>query len=387
MLWKDSQGSCDEMKTRIKCPKCGLEVPYDSKVWRCPRCSSALKIDYEVLESGFKKEKLITRCSTMWRYKELIPIKDRNVISLGEGFTGLMRAKFVKDVYIKMEYLSPSGSFKDRGSSVAITHAREVKAKNVVEDSSGNAGSSVALYSSAAHMKCKIYVPKDAPENKKSLIGLLGAEMIEAQSRGEAQRLATSLLNESEYYIGHLWNPFFIEGMKTIAFETAEQLNWGVPDYAIVPIASGSLLLGLHKGFRDLLEIGLTDSIPIMIGVQAEGFAPVYENLINSKVKWERKSLLADALRVSEPPRLNEIIDVLKKEKGEIVVVNDEDIIKSLMIAIKNGFFIEPSSATAIAAYQHLLSEGFFRRGEKILIPLTGSGFKAMEIFHMLKMI
>lgn len=376
------------MNIRITCSSCGLEIPYQSGNWRCPRCSSTLKIDYVVSESGFRKEKLSGRSLTMWRYRELIPIRSENIISLGEGYTKIVKAGFLEEPHVnfKLDYLSPSGSFKDRGSSVAITHAKEIGAEAIVEDSSGNAGSSISLYSSAAGLKSRIYVPKDAPENKRDFMRLFGAEVMETQSREKAFQLAVSFLSEGEYYVGHLWNPFYIEGMKTMAFECVEQLNWSSPDYVITPVASGTLLLGLYKGFNEFMDLGLTDKVPVIIGVQAEGYAPIYESFTGVKMKWAGKSLLADALRVCNPPRLREIVDALRRSGGKMIVVNDGEILESLKIGFKKGFFIEPSSATAIAAYKRFLEEGFFRKGEKILIPLTGSGFKAMDKLRTLKL-
>ncbi|RLG58515.1 threonine synthase, partial [Candidatus Geothermarchaeota archaeon] len=249
-------------------------MPFDSRSWSCPKCGAPLKIELNLDKIAFKKSSLVNRVRSIWRYKELIPVKTKDVVSLGEGFTKIIRRRvFGALTYLKLEYLSPSGSFKDRGSSVAVTHAREIGAKTLVEDSSGNAGSSVALYALSAGLKARIYVPKDAPENKRMIIRIFGAQVVECRSREEASSRAVHELRRDDYYIGHLWNPFFIEGMKTMAFEIAEQFKWERVDCIIAPIASGSLVLGLFKGFKELEVLGLINDLPSLVGVQAEGWA------------------------------------------------------------------------------------------------------------------
>lgn len=195
---------------------------------------------------------------------------------------------------MKLEYLNPTGSFKDRGgSAVAVSKAVELGAKLVIEDSSGNAGISVAAYAAATGIRARIYVPRDAPEGKKSLIRSLGAELIEAPSRAEAGRMAIESLRDGEAYLGHTWNPWFLQGTKTMAYELLDQLGH-VPDAVVLPVSAGTLLLGLWIGFNELRSIGLVSRVPRLYAVQPQGFASLYEKIHGSTAGEPTR--IADAL-------------------------------------------------------------------------------------------
>lgn len=366
------------LEVSIVCLNCGAEYGYESFPWRCVNCESPLSVSFNSMGSGFKRSVLTHRVKNMWRYKELIPVKSSTPVSLSEGFTPIASKRIdgVK-VYFKLEYLSPSGSFKDRGSSVTITQALDSKAKRVTEDSSGNAGASIALYSSVAGLRARIYVPRDAPEGKKELIRLLGAEVVEAESREDAFRRAVEELKSGDRYVGHLWNPFFVEGVKTMAYESIEQLGWRVTDYLIAPMSGGSILLGFQRGLSEFDELGYVDGECTLIGVQAAGYSPIHDR-IHGEPEVRVRSVLADALRVLNPPRLKELIELFRG-RNRVVVVGDEEIKVALKELIRMGFLVEPSSATAYSAFKKLVDEGFIKAGEEALIPLTGSGLKMID--------
>jgi len=360
------------MEWLLLCASCGRRYPLLSKNWRCS-CGSPLTVKWEE-PPLFKVE---AREHSLWRYHPLLPASFHRRISLGEGLTPTVRAEFDKvAVLAKLEYLNPTGSFKDRGASLAISHALEVGARCVVEDSSGNAGAAIAAYASAAGLKARIYVPQDAPQYKKNLISAFQADIIEKQSRSEAAQAAIAELGKDDLYVGHLWNPFFIEGTKTIAFELYEQIE-KPPNVIIAPTAAGTLLLGLYKGFNELIELGLVDKFPRLYAVQAAEVAPLYE-AIHRKPPPRAASSLADGLRVSNPPHLKEMVHAITSTHGGVCTVDNSQIQKALKTLHRKGFLIEPTSATALAALWKLEESGEIAHGERILLMLTGSGLKAL---------
>ncbi len=253
---------------------------------------------------------------------------------------------------------------------------QELNINTIAEDSSGNAGLSAAFYARAHGMKAYIYVPQDAPEGKIALIRLSGAYLVTCRDREEAAIKAMHAEREYIAYVGHLWNPYFIEGTKTIAYELYEQMQGDVVDVAFVPVASGTLLLGLYKGFKELREQGLIDHVPRIIAVQGASCAPVYEILKGAKIYGV--SALADGLRVRRPPRLHQIIAAIKDTEGDCIVVDDSLIRGALKDMLSMGFLVEPTSATVLAALSMALEQGLVDRDELVFLPLTGSGLKVV---------
>ena len=362
------------MQYRMKCPRCGSEMDPDPRLTRCPRCGSPLTIRLV----GGEPEAL--RGRGVWRYRGLMPrpLKEMEPVSLGEGGTPLLERRISGvNAWLKLEYLNPLGSFKDRGVSVAATIARGMGYKVLVEDSSGNTGLSTAGYAAAAGMYARIYVPRDAPEGKKRLVRLLGARLVKAPSRSEAARLAEEELGSEEYHVAHTWNPWFIEGTVTVAYEVAEEK--GLPDAVVVPVASGTLLLGIHQGFARMEILGMVnDDHPRIIAVQAAGTTPLYERLHGHRPPGH--SRLVDALRVPDPPRLAEIAGAIEDTGGDVVVVDDQMVSRAIRSLLSMGLVVEPTSATVFAALEEALEQGLIDKGETVLVPLTGTGFKTLDI-------
>ena len=360
----------EDKKISLKCSKCQSIYPENYLNWKCEKCGSPLEIIFEIEE---KSRQLINfEDYSMWRYERFMAVRNESKVTLGEGWTPIIEKEiFGIKVALKLEFLNPTGSFKDRGASTVISRAVQSGVKRIVEDSSGNAGLAISAYASAAKIKAKIYVPIKASKAKKKLIQILGAQLIETKNRAEAFIKAVNELEENDYYVGHSWNPFFIEGVKTIAYEIAEQYNWKIPKTIIVPTGNGTLLLGLYKGFKELNSYGFIDEIPRLIAVQVSGYTPLYE-AIYGKRDWNRKSRLADGIKISNPPRINEMKNAIINTNGDVIVVNDDEIIHSLKVLLKMGLIVEPTSATAIAALLKMKSD----IEDNICIPLTGSGIK-----------
>ncbi len=365
------------MVLRLKCSSCGhsFMVVAGSTSWFCPKCGGLPEADYS--------PEWRPKGHGLARYSASLPLTPK--ISLGEGSTPLvLRRVHGVNVYFKLEYLNPSGSFKDRGTALALTHAVEVGASKVVEDTSGNTGISVATYAAAYGIKAVIVVPRTAPEGKKELLRTLGVDVIEAPSRGDAARVAPRIAGEVRgLHVGHTVNPLYIEGAKTLAYEAYEQGFRG--NEVITPVGSGGLALGTFKGFRELVKWGLLNSLPRLHVVEDSSLTRVDAPV---KIGWGRgeEGGGADALLVPEPPRIKEVADATVVSKGSSVAVNLKELKEALKELYGMGFIVEPTSAAPFAALKLLIEEGVIDEGSDVLIPLTGSGLKVLTtVSKMLK--
>jgi len=285
-------------------------------------------------------------------------------------------------LWFKLEYLNPSGSFKDRGTSLAIALAYELGYQEVVEDTSGNTGISVAAYASLYGLKATVVMPSYAPQGKKVLIKAFGGRILETPTRGDAADKVLELLHEDNvFYVAHTWNPLYIEGAKTIAFEVFEE---GFREGCVVaPVGSGGLFLGIARGFEELVHYGMLSSVPRMVAVQGVSVAPLYKEVYGREPP-RGDSSLADGIMVPKPPRLREIADTVKKFKGCVLLVDNNDIKRGLKELLRMGFVVEPTSAAPFAALTKAVEEGCVDKGEDVLIPLTGSGLKMLDLIGVL---
>jgi len=351
----------------IICSKCG-ERAEEFTQWKCKSCASPLKFEVNL---PFDKRRIKYYYNSLWRFKDyLYPSK---IVSLGEGNTPLI--KFNKDCYLKLDYLNPTGSFKDRGASCMISFLyKKIKDKTLVEDSSGNAGASIACYSSKAKIKCKIFVPEDISPQKEKQIRVFNAKLIKVRaSREEIMEKAIEESSKKDhFYASHVWSPFFLLGNTTIAFELLNYLE--EIDRIFLPVSAGTLLLGLIYGLEKLLKDGVIYKYPKVIACQVEKVSPLYHALKGLPYNPPKKvKTIADALISTKPVRLREMVDALKRIDGDCVIANDEEILKAQRDLAKGGFFVEPSSALAFACYKKLKVYG------KNIIILTGHGLKTYK--------
>lgn len=367
------------MREEVVCYFCGrLLQPFVE--WRCPSCGGPGEL---VHETEFKPSKIKKNIHSMWRYREMLPPSMRSsILTLGEGLTPVCRA-ISPNIFMKLEYTAPTGSFKDRGSAALFTSLRNLvkDVKGVCEDSSGNAGASIAAYSAAAGLVCRVHCGENITVEKALQVRAYGAELVVVKGSREdvSEAAQRDAVERGLVYVGHAWSPYFIEGMKTVAYEIAEQSRWDLPDRVYLPVSAGTLLLGLVKGFRDLLEAGLIDRIPKLTAVQTTYRPPLYEAFKGVKLgKRGEKPSIADALTLENPPRLRQMVEELKAVGGDVDVVSDEDIRKALKQLGLSGVYAEPSAAVAYAAIRNRLDELLYS-GEKVLVIVTGFGCKAMQ--------
>jgi len=350
------------------CKQCGFRESVRKYYWRCPKCGAPLDVEYEGSWNP--------RGKGLARYASSLPVSPTK--TLGEGLTPIVKMKINKiKIWFKLEYLNPTGSFKDRGASLSLYFAKKLGYKTAVEDTSGNTGIAVTAYANLYDLKSIIYMPKQAPKGKKNLVKILGGEVIEAPSRAEASKMVLEKIKEpGVFYVAHIWSPLFIEGNKTIAYEAFEQgFKHGV---LAVPIGSGGLLLGVYRGYKDLFNWGLVKEIPFILGIQGCSVQPVYTAIYGKPLECG-ESTLADGIMVSNPPRVKEVVDVIKRY-GNIVLVNNDEIIKALKILYKHGLIVEPTSAAVLAGILKALDYGIIDPGDNVLALLTGSGLKTHDI-------
>ncbi|MEM1545435.1 MAG: pyridoxal-phosphate dependent enzyme [Candidatus Methanomethylicia archaeon] len=362
------------MEYTVKCSRCGRERR-DYREWRC-ECNAPFNV---VLEGDFYIEGIDNKNYTVWRYRRFYPyIKENSIISLGEGFTPLVRVE--NNLWFKLDFLMPTGSYKDRGSSILVSGLlsdfKEVR--GVSEDSSGNAGASIAAYCAKAGLKAKIFVPEKASGPKLLQIGKYGAEVYIVKGKRENVSIAAQNVKDGFIYVGHIWHPYFKDGVRTLAYEVAEQMEWRMFDKIFLPVSAGTLLLGLINGFIHLLNSGVINTIPKIIACQTSQVSPLYHKIKGIKyTPPERILSVADALVSTNPPLLEEMFVKIKEIDGDAVIVDEDEIIHAHNVLAKRGFYVEPSSAVAYAAYLKYLKEKELSKTEKTLIILTGSGFKS----------
>ena len=360
------------------CYSCSTKYDLNDKRWRCD-CGGILDIEFK---SSLDISRINGRKSDIWRYREALPIdNDIEIISFGEGYTPLLPIPFNgREILFKQDHLFPTGSYKDRGAAVMINKLKQLGIKHVVEDSSGNAGASIAAYCARAGIACDIFVPDSTPAGKLKQIAAYGAKIHEIPGGRKAAAKA-ALENASEYYYAsHCWNPFFIQGTKTFAYEICEQLGWKAPDTVIVPVGNGTILLGAYMGFKDLLYDGIIERLPRLIAIQAASCAPLYEAFANSSEiapDYKGRPTIAEGIAIASPIRGAQIIEAVKNTDGNFIAVGDDDILAALKLIHAQGYYIEPTSAATVAGVMKYITSGY--SNELIVSTFTGHGLKKSD--------
>ena len=367
------------MIATYRCPTCGRDYAADRPLWRCD-CGSHLNL---APGPGLTRGQIAVGEASLWRYAAALALRGSPSISLGEGWTPLVerdwhgvRARF------KLESQMPTGSFKDRGTAVMINHLLEMNIGPIHEDSSGNAGASIATYAAVAGIPCRIYVPEAAPRAKLVQIAVSGADVRAIHgSRQEVSEAALAAVGDS-FYASHNWQPFFIEGTKTLAFELWEQSGFAVPDNILVPTGYGSNILGLDRGFDELERTGEIAARPRLFAVQAANcaaFAAAWEAGAERFVPFAASPTIADGIAAPKPIRMAEVLGALRRSRGGIVTVAEREIAPAVAEFGRLGLFVEPTAATAGAALTSLIGNGMIGPDQRTVVVLTGSGLKASE--------
>jgi threonine synthase len=291
----------------------------------------------------------------------------------------------LSNVIVKLDFLNPTGSFKDRGCAVNVSKLRELKVTAAMDDSSGNAGASLAGYCAAAGIDCTLYVPAGAPKEKLLQAELYGASVVKVPgtrtdvAKAAEERWKTSGL----YYASHNLSPFFFEGMKTLAYEICEDLNWRTPDHVVFPVGGGALMAGAWKGFKELLEINWISQLPKLHCVQSDACAPIveaYRKGGREVTPVKEMETVAGGIRISNPRRGAQVLESIRESHGEAVSVNDAMILRhQVRLARSEGVFAEPTSCAALAGLEKLHEMGVIQTSDRVIVPLTGFGLKDTE--------
>ena len=332
---------------------------------------------------GLRREAIDTGERSIWRYAQAIAVQRSDAVSLGEGCTPLLSRNWQGvPVQFKLEFMMPTGSFKDRGMTVMVSYLKSRGIEHVLEDSSGNAGASLSAYAAAAGMRCRILVPETASYPKIAQIAACGADVVTV--RGSRQDVADAALRMSSeiFYASHNWQPFFVEGTKTLAYELWESLGFRAPDNVITPLGYGSNVLGLERGFDELLRNGEITKMPRIFGVQAANCAPCHATWQSGgevPVPVTVTPTVAEGIASSQPTRLREVVRAVRRSAGAIAAVSEEEIVSALGALARMGFYVEPTCAAAGAGLTQLLASGTIRSDETTVMVLTGSGLKSSE--------
>lgn len=360
----------------LRCSRCGREYGRDTVAWRC-ECGGLFGLAHEI---RFDPASLVGTQLTLWRYRAMLPeVDDGHLTTLGEGGTPLIATRLGdKTVLCKLEFLAPTGSFKDRGSAVLVSVLHSLGISEVVEDSSGNAAASLAAYCARAGMKARIFVPAHASPAKLAQIVIYGAELVKVEGARENSSVAAqAAAARGSYYASHNYNPFFVEGAKTFAYELWEQLG-RVPDNVIVPLGNGSLLMGAYRGFGDLRRAGLIDRMPRLFAVQARACAPIWEAYRHGRddvAPVPSGETAAEGIRIASPVRGWQVLQAVRESKGAVVAVDEEEITNGRETLARQGLYVEPTAATCAAALTQLGQ--LLPAGESTVLALTGSGLKS----------
>lgn len=366
----------------FSCSACGREYPIETLEFRC-MCGGSFKLNWasKPIPISFLRE----RETSIWRYRESLPImEDGNIVSLGEGLTPLIPFLYrnLERVLIKLDYVCPTGSFKDRGSSVLISKLKELGISSCVADSSGNAGASVAAYAAKAGIECLIYCPAHVSEGKLVQIRAYGAQLTKIP--GTRAETATAVQEQAKktYYASQNWNPLFLEGVKTLAFEICEQLDWKVPDAVLCPTGYGGIYIGLYRGFKELVDQGIVNRIPRLIGIQSKAISPIYQAFCRKATDVDEVSpeiTLAEGIGCVRPIKGKEILEIARLTRGGFEIVSEREISEGWKELNRQGIYVEPTSAVVVKAIDRLVHKGLLNREENIVLILTGSGLKATE--------
>jgi threonine synthase len=377
----------------IRCIGCGGEFEGDTIIYSCPKCGDLLEIGYDFgsIGEGLKGLDWASRPPSVWRYRELLPLGPRvEPITLGEGGTSLHRCPRLgekadaKRLMVKNEGENPTGSFKDRGMTVGMTKALELGKRWVACASTGNTSASLAAYAARAGMRCTVLVPRGGVAYGKMAQAIAhGAEIVEVEGNfDEALRLVVELATRTpELYLMNSVNPYRLEGQKTLAFELFDQLGGRAPDCVVVPVGNAGNISAIWKGFRELEASGLLEPpLPRMIGIQAEGAAPIVEAFKSGSDAIdpiEKPSTVATAIRIGRPASWKKALRAVRESGGLMEEVSDEEILSAQrLLAAEEGIFVEPASASSIAGLMKLREAGEISKEEAIVCVATGHGLK-----------
>jgi len=386
----------------LRCRECGRGYPAEA-LHVCEFCFGPLEVDYDydAITAVISREKIAAGPPTIWRYSDLLPAGGSSgaagapggPVDLGAGFTPLVRADRLAselglgELWLKNDTLNPTGSFKDRVVSVALTRARELGFKLAACASTGNLANSVAAHAARAGMDSVVFIPHDLEPAKVVTTAVYGGKLIAVEGTyDDVNRLCSELTADHPTwaFVNVNIRPYYAEGSKTLAYEVVEQLGWEVPDHVVVPIASGSQLVKIHKGFAELHRVGLLDEEPQVriSGAQATGCSPVATAFAEGTdhVRPQKPNTIAKSLAIGNPADGWYALDVVRSTGGAVGSVSDDEIVEGIrLLARTEGIFAETAGGVTVATLAKLAQEGVVRPDERVVAYITGLGLKTID--------
>jgi threonine synthase len=381
----------------LQCTACTHRFNPDQVHTVCPDCGKVLFARYDIQSASKSMSRDFNRCPpTMWRYRELMPVREQtNVVSLGEGMTPLLRATRLgraygfEGLFIKEEGLNPTGTFKARGMSVAVSRAKELGVRHIAAPSAGNAAGALAAYGAAGGIETWVFMPADAPEINKLESSICGAKvyLVDGLISDAAKVVRQASAGREWFDLSTLREPYRVEGKKTMGFELGEQFDWRLPDAIIYPTGGGAGLIGMWKAFDELEQLGwIGKERPRMISVQAAGCAPIVRALRNGQSEsqpWQNATTIAAGLRVPHAFADYLILHIIRESGGTAIAVSDSEILECVReVASLEGLFMCPEGAATVAAFKHLAAQRYLRPEQRVVLFNTGSGLKYANLLR-----
>ncbi len=373
------------MSFDLVCVECSRH--HDASKYRttCNECGNLLRVDYDT--PATVEARVLPGANGIARYLPMLPVQDQaNLVTMGEGDTPVVslthtgQALDIDAVYAKLEYMNPTGSFKDRGNAVQVSVLKETGVQRAAEIGGGNTGHSLAAYCARAGITFVAFAFEGEDNRKVQAIRQTGAEMhwVDGDRRAAAAAMDAFCSDSDTLNLAYQLNAYFIEGNKTMAYEIAEQMD-PLPDNIIIAVGNGSQLLGMWWAFKEMLQDGRVQRIPRLHAVQSEAYQPLASAFQGHD--WSPSlpgpETVAIGIKISSPPRLQELVEACRETGGESLAVSDSEIVEwQRRLSRMEGLFVEPTSATVLAAAERLRAQGAITSSESVLFPLTGFGFK-----------
>ena len=379
----------------LRCTDCGHAYPAEA-LHVCDRCFAPLEVvyDFEAARREVSPESIAAGPPSLWRYSALLPANPEGRVDLGAGFTPLLRADRLAaelglgELWLKNDTVNPTGSFKDRVVSVALTKARELGFKVAACSSTGNLANSVAAHAARAGMRAVVFIPSNLEPIKVAATSIYGATVVPLDGTyDDAARLCSELIEELDgwAFVNNNLRTYYSEGSKTLAFEIAEQLGWTAPDHVVIPVASGSQLTKIHKGFKELGAVGLLpgEEVPRLSGAQAEGCNPVaaaFESGADGFTPVRQPTTIAKSLSIGNPTDGDRVLDSVRQTGGAVGQVSDAEILEGIgLLARTEGIFAETAGGVTVGVLSKLAAAGVVGRDERVVAIISGNGLKTVE--------
>lgn len=355
--------------------------PIDTTTWRAPSGRPLMMTPLP----GITRDQIDQSKRSIWRYGAAMPISVDAPVTMGEGCTPLHPGQYKGYACaFKLEWFSPTGSFKDRGASAMMSMMKQMGVGAVLEDSSGNGGAAIAGYGAMADMHVKVFVPASTSIAKVAQSKAYGADIVRVPGPREATEAAAIEMSSEIFYASHNWHPFFLQGTKTLGYEIWEDLGFSVPDNIVIPASAGSNLLGCYIAFKELISAGEIERMPRLFVSQPENVCPLhmaFQAGVDDYVDQDFAPTVAEGTAIKRPIRLREMLQAVRESGGGTVAVSESEIVEAALSLARDGIYVEPTCAHAPAGFAQLVENGEIAATDDTVVILTGTGLKTTGFY------